>query len=87
MKIRYVFSKDAIKDLQKLTTLDCTTIVNKLIQIQFTDTILEKSKKLAGGQNRFRIRIGKFRIIGRIEIGIFHILRIIHRKDVYKKVN
>ncbi|MBF0540104.1 MAG: type II toxin-antitoxin system RelE/ParE family toxin [Nitrospirae bacterium] len=59
------------------------------IEALITNPFPIKSKKLKGSEMCFRIRIGQYRVIYKVDskdkiITIYHIR---HRKDFYKKMN
>lgn len=70
-----------VKSLQK-------RILNKLQYFESLDNPLQFAKKLVGSENRYRFRIGDYRVIvakkGYAALVILVILKIGHRREVYE---
>jgi mRNA interferase RelE/StbE len=79
------FLRRARKDLEKIPTKTQDRIL-KAIQNLGADPYPSGSKKLEGSSDSFRIRVGDYRVIYEIKKKEIYILivRIGHRKDVYK---
>jgi mRNA interferase RelE/StbE len=79
------FVRSARKELASLPAKTQDRII-KAIEGLEKDCRPQGSKKLKGSENTFRIRVGDYRVIYEIhedEIVVL-IIRIAHRKDVYK---
>ena len=79
------FVKSAFKDLKKLNKKDQRRILKEIdILSQNPFSELLKYRKVKARENLFRIRIGDYRIIYKVEKDILRIIviRIGHRKDV-----
>ena len=83
--MKLVFTHKALKQLQKLDRVTQTRIREAL------DTLLTQPKKvdlkkLKGQTNKWRIRVGSYRVILRFYKGqcVILVLQIAHRKDIYK---
>jgi mRNA interferase RelE/StbE len=81
------YTSSSRKDLKKLDS----KIAQKIVKTVFTYTSknsLEKAKKLSGiFEGLYRYRIGEYRVIFQYknkEVYIVTILKIKHRKDIYK---
>lgn len=86
--MKLAFSRPAEKDFAKL---------DKTIKVRIREALdlfcdnpeLLDIKKLKNAPNRFRLRIGNWRVIFGYykdeETVIVQVLRILHRKDVYRK--
>lgn len=74
------------KDIQKLDAPTKKQISEIVLQITQTPTLHQISnvKKIMGFKNSFRIRLGNYRIGIRIESETVILVRILHRKDIYK---
>ncbi len=75
----------AEKQLRKLPKKELPRIVQALEMLSFTP-LPQGRRKLSGHSNTFRVRVGIYRIIYEI-LGqrlIIKILKIGHRKDVYR---
>ena len=81
-----IADKSFKRDIEKLdaaTKKQVTKLVIQLIQTTFINEI-PNSKKIKGFKNAFRIRLGNFRIGFRIEGETVILIRILHRKDIYR---
>ena len=81
---KVVVSKSAAKEFSKLSK----AVNNHIIKIALTlseNPRLQGSKKLKGGSEHWRIRVGDYRVIYAIddEILIIDIRKVGHRKDIY----
>jgi len=80
---KIVLTKRALKDIEKIDIKTKTHIGNKLKSL--TDDPMKISKKLSNPIiGTYRYRIGDYRIIFDIENNEVIILRIGHRRDIYK---
>jgi mRNA interferase RelE/StbE len=85
MRFIVIFKPTASKELQQLPKKDSDKILEEI-------TLLESNpfpvgcKKLSGEENKWRIRIGDYRVLYEInfEQTFIRIYRIKHRKDVYR---
>ena len=78
------YSKPASKELESLP-LDIQNRVTRAIDALAENARPIGSKKLAGSKNKYRVRVGQYRVVYEIyakEI-IVLIVRIRHRKDAY----
>jgi len=84
--MQFIFSESAKQDLEKLPKIFQSRLKTKLLYWQGTDNPLQFATQLVkyvGATHRFRI--GTYRLIVlRKSDGEILILRIRHRKDVYK---
>ena len=84
--MQFIFSESAKQDLEKLPKIFQSRLKTKLLYWQGTDNPLQFATplvKYVGATHRFRI--GTYRLIVlRKSDGKILILRIRHRKDVYK---
>ena len=87
-----LFRKQAAKDLKNLKSVNNISLrISAFIEeLKITEnpTALPNAKKLKGyDDNRYRWRIGDYRVIGIVENGevkIIEILKIAHRQEAYK---
>ena len=87
-KISVFYTASARKDLNKLSENDAKRVVLKIKSLTTTDPLL-KAKSLSGiFQGLYRYRIGDFRAVFNFDdkgmLYILTILKIKHRKDIYK---
>ena len=82
---KVVLTKSAEKELFKIPKIYSSNIVNHLLELT-NNPRPNGCKKLSGYEDIYRIRVGIYRIIYRIEDKILHIeiIKIGHRKDVYQ---
>jgi mRNA interferase RelE/StbE len=88
-KVRLIFSDQAFKDLKKITSLVAKRIARKIKENSELQNPLSRAKPLQGAlENLYRYRIGDYRAIFEINndgiVTVLIILRVKHRKDVYK---
>lgn len=86
-KIEY--THNALKDLSKIDPKIAIRIVRKINHFTSQENIFDYATPLIGlSPNQYRFRIGDYRAIFRItpqgEIQLLIILKIKHRKDIYK---
>jgi len=80
-----VFSKSAFVQLSKFEKAMQARIINKLEFYGLQSNPLEFAEKLSGSQfGDYRFRIGEFRVLFDINKEIITILKIGHRREVYK---
>ena len=83
MNFQLVYTKRALKDIQKLDKRSKTRIKNALEVYSLNPySHLEKLTNYVIGSYRFRI--GNYRVIFDVEGNQIIILRVGHRKDIYK---
>lgn len=85
---KFIFSNMAEKDFSSLPQLIQKRIITKLEFFGKSENPLFFAKKLVGVQNKFRFRIGDYRIIvSKIDEKCFVVLlvlKIAHRREVYE---
>lgn len=90
MDYKVIYTSKAQKDLYKLSGDIAKRILTKVSDYVKLDNPLDKAKKLKGfDEPTFRFRVGDFRIVFRLDkktkkLVILVVLRIQHRKDIYK---
>ncbi|MEM9216299.1 MAG: type II toxin-antitoxin system RelE/ParE family toxin [Cyanobacteria bacterium P01_F01_bin.150] len=86
-RYRIEFLKTAKKELAKLPQPIQRRIAAK-IHALLLDPYPPDSKKLKNGNGRFRIRVGDYRIIYRLENAqlVILVIQIGHRRDIYKQL-
>lgn len=86
MSYKVVFTKEAVKDIGKVDKTVKYQLYKKLSHFKELDDIKVVAKKLHNyDAGEYRLRVGNFRIIFDLDKHIMVILRIEHRKDVYKR--
>lgn len=82
---KVVLTKSAEKELLKIPKVYSSNLVNHLVELT-NNPRPNGCKKLSGYEDIYRIRVGIYRIIYRIEDKILYIeiIKIGHRKDVYQ---
>lgn len=83
-KYNIEFKKSALKELKQIFTDDGKKIMQK-ISLLAEDPFPKGVKKIAGFR-LYRLRVGDYRVLYEVigERLIIYIIRIRHRKDVYK---
>ena len=83
-KYRIAVKKSAAKELSKLPRKDLTKILAKISSLS-DDPRPEGSIKLTN-QEKYRLRIGKYRVLYSIEDNILtvYVVKVGHRKDAYR---
>jgi len=88
MKFKIIFLKKAKKELQKIDLIWQKRVVDKLkLLVCDSELLAGSTKKLIGrGSEKYRLRVGNYRVIYAKEKDflIITIVRIAHRKEVYK---
>jgi len=86
MEYQIRIKKSAIKELSKLPKPVATKISNTIDEFK-TNPFPAGFKKLKGSDNDSRVRVGDYRILYTIYNNILtiEVVKIAHRKDVYKK--
>ena len=83
MKYRLVYTKRALRDIEKLDIVVKKQISSKILLL--AKNPLKNAKKLIDFRlGQYRWRIGNHRIIFDIEESNIVVLRIRHRKEIYK---
>ena len=84
------FSSSFTRDLRRIRDRSIRERVDKMIeQIEKMDNFTETSniKKLRGHENRYRVRVGNYRIIFRFNEDTVTFLRCLPRQDIYRQVS
>jgi mRNA interferase RelE/StbE len=83
-KYKIEIKRSASKELNSLPNKEIKKIINSINQLIENPRPIN-SKKLSASE-RYRLRVGDYRILYEIEdlILIVHIIKIAHRKDVYR---
>jgi mRNA interferase RelE/StbE len=84
---KILWKRSAEKELSKLDRVWIKKILEEIERLQH-NPMPSQSKKLSGSENTYRIRVSDYRIIYEVfkkEIEIL-IIKIGHRKDVYRNI-
>lgn len=89
MPVKIIYSRDALRQLKKLSPVVAKRIVIKIAVNAKQENPLLRAKMLQGRlSGKYRYRIGDYRVIFKIDdsgkVCVLMILTIKHRKDVYK---
>lgn len=82
MIFKIIWSKKAFEELNKLETLVAKRIAKAVSELA-NDPFTKDIKKLRG-YDWYRLRVGDYRVIFSIEKDIIQVLKIGHRKNIYK---
>lgn len=79
------WAKSAVKEFHKLPKADKAALIRKISDLA-SNPKPHGSIKLEGAEDTYRIRHGNFRVVYKIEDDalIVLIVRVAHRKDVYR---
>jgi mRNA interferase RelE/StbE len=80
-----LLEQGAERDIKKLPTEIFNRIVPKIKELA-KNPMPQRSRKITGSKNDWRIRVGDYRIIYEIDAHaeIIRVMRIRHRRDVYR---
>ena len=81
---RLVITNHAEKQLSKLPPATAKQIIISLSQFIFQPQ-KANLKKLKGYKNTWRIRVGNYRALFKIENNLVIVIKVGHRKDIYKE--
>lgn len=84
MSYNLIYTKRAVRDIQRLDSQVKDRIGKSLLKYKENPNKYAK-KMLNFSHGTFRFRIGDFRVIFDIEDDNIIVLRVGHRKDIYKK--
>lgn len=79
------FTRAAVKAFDKLQVKDRRRLSDALDELE-RDPHSQGSRKIAGSEGLFRVRVGDYRIVYRVEEEqlVVLVVRLGHRKDVYR---
>lgn len=82
---RIALKHSAEKDLDSINEPFISSIINEIENLE-KNPRNEKVKKLVGKDNKYRLKVGYYRVLFFIdeEEKIIKIARVLHRKDAYK---
>ncbi len=85
-KYKIAFAPAALRQLRKLPEQDRKRIVREIGLLE-TNPRPSGAKKLRGADTLWRIRVGDYRVVYEIEDARLTVLvlRVAHRKDIYRK--
>lgn len=92
MVYKLVYTEIAEKDLARIDRSNAVKILKKVDEYVGLKNPLIKAKKLKGFElDTYRFRVGDYRVIFRLDeatgnLVILVVIKIAHRKEVYKKV-
>lgn len=85
--MKTLYKNSFVKDLKKVREKDIKNRVRSMIEdAEQAEKISELTglKKMRGGENYYRIRIGSYRIGVVIDSDTIIFVRFLHRKDIYR---
>ena len=83
MQYKLLYTKTAAKDIQKLDTVVKKRLKNKL-ETYIKNPLIYAKKLTDFSLGTYRWRIGNYRIIFDIDIDTIVILRVRHRREIYR---
>ncbi len=85
MSYRIVFTKSAKKDVELLELSVKRQLYKKLMHMRTLSNISAITKKLHNSDlGEYRLRIGNYRLIFDLDKSMIVVLRVQHRKDIYR---
>lgn len=85
MSYKVIFTKESVKDIEKIDKTVKIQLHKKLVYFSSLSDIKVVAKKLHNTEiGEYRLRVGNFRIIFDLDKHTIIVLRIQHRKDVYR---
>lgn len=84
MVYKLLYTRSAIKDIQKLDNVAKKKIKKKLEELSKNPISLSK-KLINSSLGDYRYRIGNYRVVFDIDKKYIVILRVGHRKEIYRK--
>ena len=84
MVIQVVIMPSAERDLKALDSVAAQRVPEKLRKITTQGQIVGDVKRLVGQPPRFRLRVGDYRVLFRLESDTMKVYRIVHRREAYQ---
>ncbi len=85
MSYTIVITKVAKKDIDDLEVIIRKRLGKKLLQVSQLDDIKSVARQLTDSRiGEYRLRIGDYRVLFDLDVSCIVVLRVQHRKDVYK---
>jgi mRNA interferase RelE/StbE len=84
MPIHVLVMPSAEKDLRALDAAVARRVANKLQAIESEGRIVGNVKRLTGRPPRFRLRVGQYRVLFRMDGDTMKVFRIAHRREAYE---
>ena len=85
MAYKVLFSATAKKDVERLDSAIKKRLAKKLIQISQSEDIKQIVRQLVNHDVAdYRLRVGDYRVLFDLDGKIIRIMRVRHRRDVYK---
>ena len=81
MKYKLIFKRHAIKDLKAFSPDVKEKILEKIVAMQ--DNLQGDIKKLTNFTPEYRLRVGRYRVLFKIDGDVLIIYRVKHRKNAY----
>jgi len=85
--VKLVYNERFRDDLRALPKTYRKRLEEVLLKLKSADNLSEipTLKRLQGHRNYFRIRLGEYRIGGRLNGGVLELMRCMHRRDIYRR--
>jgi mRNA interferase RelE/StbE len=85
MSYKVLFTKEAYKDIEKIDTTVKKQLHKKILYFKDLDDIRVIAKNLHNTDlGEYRLRVGNFRMLFDLDKHTVIVLRVQHRKDVYR---
>ncbi len=85
MRYKIKIDRKALKELEKISKKQADQIDKKILALE-TEPRLPGCKKLSMSEDKYRLRVGKYRILYTIDddVLVIEVIRIAHRKNAYR---
>jgi mRNA interferase RelE/StbE len=84
MAVKVLIMPSAERDLRGLDRSIARRVAQKLRSIETEGRIVGDVKRLTGDSPRFRLRVGDYRVLFRIDADTMNVYRIAHRREAYE---
>ena len=82
--MKVTISSQGEKQFRKLPKFDQIAVAQKIRSL--ASELVPGEEKLSGFHHVYRVRVGNYRIVYKKSTGSMFIVLIVHRKDIYKKL-
>ena len=85
MAVRVVIMPSAERDLRGMDGVVAHRVAQKLRAIEAAGRVVGDVKRLAGQPPRFRLRVGDWRVLFKVEADTMRVYRVLHRSEAYER--
>lgn len=84
MAIHIIIMPSAERDLKAMDQVAVRRVAKKLRAIEEHGKVVGDVKRLTGQPPRFRLRVGDYRVLFRMEDDTMNVYRVAHRREAYE---